>query len=409
MDNDQSAVFLKQLNLKNVLSFGDLTSLDFKPLTVLIGPNASGKSNLLSVISLFQGMPADLTAPIRDGGGIAEWIWKGNPKNPIHLDGIFQFTQSHHSRTIHHHLALKQSGLTADVIDEKIENKEPEQGRRVPYLFFEYKAGHATINQLNLNNGSAAAQNRKRGLKSDTYNPAQSVLAQRKDPEQYPEITRLGELYKQIHIYRDWQSGGLTKARMPCRADAPGDFLAEDFSNLGMMLNRLRTIGSVRGEMEKNLNHLYENARDFDIQVQGGLLEVYLLETGPRGVDFKIPATRMSDGILHWLALLMILLHPTPPPLVCLEEPEIGLHPDMIHSLAELLIKASERMQIIVTTHSDLLVDALRDQPESIVVCVKEDGQTRMKRLEPEILDKWLDQYTLSELWLKGELGGVRY
>jgi predicted ATPase len=94
---------------------------------------------------------------------------------------------------------------------------------------------------------------------------------------------------------------------------------------------------------------------------------------------------------------------------VCLEEPELGLHPDIIRPLAELLIKASQRMQLIVTTHSDALVDHLTDIPESVIVCEKEDGSTTLQRLDRRRLSSWLERYRLGELWRTGEIGGNRW
>ena len=86
-----------------------------------------------------------------------------------------------------------------------------------------------------------------------------------------------------------------------------------------------------------------------------------------------------------------MLLHPEPPPVVCIEEPEIGLHPDVIPEVAKLLVEASSRSQIFVTTHSDVLVDALTETPESIVVCEKSAGATRLRRLDKAELEPWLD------------------
>ena len=98
-----------------------------------------------------------------------------------------------------------------------------------------------------------------------------------------------------------------------------------------------------------------------------------------------------------------------PPPLICIEEPELGLHTDLIPGIARLLQAASERTQLIVTTHSDILIDALSEDPESVVVCEKHQGQTTMKRLESEQLTEWLERYHLGELWATGEIGGVRW
>ena len=82
-----------------------------------------------------------------------------------------------------------------------------------------------------------------------------------------------------------------------------------------------------------------------------------------------IPATRFSDGTLRYLCLLTILCDPEPAPAyLSFQEPKLGLHPDMLPRLAKLLIEASERAQLIITTHSDMLVDALSDMPEAVLV-----------------------------------------
>ena len=122
-----------------------------------------------------------------------------------------------------------------------------------------------------------------------------------------------------------------------------------------------------------------------------------------------IPATRLSDGTLRWLSLLTILLHPEPPPLVGIEEPELGLHPDMIRPLVKLLVNASERMQLVVTTHSDAVVDELSGTPEAVIACEKHEGSTALKRLTQKELSEWLSRYTLGQLWRTGEIGGNRW
>ena len=104
------------------------------------------------------------------------------------------------------------------------------------------------------------------------------------------------------------------------------------------------------------------------------------------------------------------LFHPEPPSLICIEEPEIGLHPDALQLVAEALREASERTQLVVTTHSEALVDALSDDPESVVVCEKDfDHSTQFQRLDGDRLAKWLEDYHLGELWRRGEIGGNRW
>lgn len=94
---------------------------------------------------------------------------------------------------------------------------------------------------------------------------------------------------------------------------------------------------------------------------------------------------------------------------MAIEEPELGLHPDVLPPLAELLREASERAQLVVTTHSDVLVDALSEVPETVLVCEKEHGATVLRRLGSEDLSAWLERYTLGQLWRSGEIGGNRW
>ena len=153
------------------------------------------------------------------------------------------------------------------------------------------------------------------------------------------------------------------------------------------------------------MQELFDGIVDVNCPVTGGTVSLFLEEQGGR----QISASRLSDGTLRYLCLLAILLHPEPPPLVAIEEPELGLHPDLLPTLSDLLVQASERSQLIVTTHSDVLVDALTDKPESIVVCEQHAGQTSMRRLDNAELAKWLEEYSLGDLWTSGQLGGNRW
>jgi predicted ATPase len=149
------------------------------------------------------------------------------------------------------------------------------------------------------------------------------------------------------------------------------------------------------------LKDLYEGVTDFEPVVERGTVQVFFTEG-----DISVPATRLSDGTLRYLCLLAILCDPEPPPLIFIEEPELGLHPDILPKLADLLVQASQRTQLIVTTHSDILVDAMTERPEAVVVCEK---QTTMRRLKQEELTSWLDKYRLGQLWSKGQIGGTRW
>ena len=181
------------------------------------------------------------------------------------------------------------------------------------------------------------------------------------------------------------------------------DFLSEGGENLALVLSKFR--GDTRRDFIKSLAQLYEGAENFQIAVDGGSVSLFIEESGGR----SIPAARLSDGTLRYMALAAILLDPEPPPLVVIEEPELGLHPDVVLGIGEMLIQASARTQLVVTTHSRVLINALEDYPSSVVVCEKRDGHSQMKRLDPERLDEWLEQYSLGYLWSIGELGGNRW
>ena len=132
-------------------------------------------------------------------------------------------------------------------------------------------------------------------------------------------------------------------------------------------------------------------------------MQFYMHEVG---FGSPIPATRLSDGTIRFLALLATLLNPSPPPILCIEEPELGLHPDALLLIAELLVNAAERMQLVVTTHSDALVSALTEQAESVLVCDRISGASSFRRVEAEKIQHFMERYRLGDLWRMGELGG---
>jgi len=106
---------------------------------------------------------------------------------------------------------------------------------------------------------------------------------------------------------------------------------------------------------------------------------------------------------------MTVLFDPEPAPLVCIDEPELGLHPDALALIGDALREASTRMQLVVTTQSDALVDRFTDEPEHIVVCDRDFNEsTCFKRLSGEQLKEWLKEYTLGELWRRGEIGGTK-
>ena len=410
-------MFIQSIKLENLLSFGpDAQELKLEPLNVLIGPNGSGKSNLIEALSLLQAAPRNLPDPVRESGGVQDWIWRGEPKAPSARLEVVVANQ-HDSQALRYALAFKESGKRFALIEERLESKEAysptglfealrvfqenmeNPGHKKPYLYFEFQEGRATLNYRDAN-----ANTVRRKLKREDIEPDQSILTQIKDLERYPEITYLGKEFGRIRFYREGFFGRQTPPRLFQPADLANDFLEEDGANLALMINRWRGEPEVKKRFLDTLRRLYKGVTDFDVRIFGSAIQTIVQEN-----NITIPANRLSDGTLRYLCLLAILCHPDPPPLVCIEEPELGLHPDILPGLGELLREASERCQLIVTTHSDVLVDSLTDTPESVVVCEKHDGQTHLQRLDKNKLAHWLERYRLGELWTSGELGGNRW
>jgi predicted ATPase len=390
---EAAPLLLRSLRLQNFLSFGpDTPALALGPLNLLIGANGSGKSNLIEAICLLRSSSVSLADTIRQGGGVAEWIWKGNPQGIAHIEAVVTSHVPH--QPLRHVLEFGSERHRFEIGDERIEYEAFPLGQGVPVWLYKYQRGKPLVSR----NGQP------QGLNSGTFEADSSILAQRKDPEQYPEITYLGRQYSGIRAYREWAFGRNTIFRVPQRADMRNDRLEEDFSNLGLFLNRMRRSPDAKNEILRYLHDLYDGADDFDTIIEGGSVQVFFTEG-----RFSIPATRLSDGTLRYLCLLAILCDPNPPPLICIEEPELGLHPDILPKIADLLVSASRRTQLIVTTHSDILVDAMTERPEAVVVCEKHEGQTQMQRLSAADLGVWLEKYRLGQLWMRGDLGGTRW
>lgn len=390
---DASRVLLRAITPRNILSFGPTTApIRLDGLNVLIGPNGSGKSNLIDAVRVLRAAPDDLRAVFRRGGGVGDWIWQGAPAGPTGIDA--EIANHGEAPPLRHLLAFRPVQHALVIDDERIEYAVPDAGHANPYFFYQYQHGRPVMN----------VRNEWWQLMRETVEDDQSILSQRRDPETYPEVTYLANVYDKIRVYQDWSFGRNTVLRVPQIADARNDRLEEDFSNLGLFLNRLRRNPGTKRAILNAMKDLYHGIDDLDISIEGGTVQVYFTEG-----DFTIPATRLSDGTLRYLCLLAILCDPEPPPLICLEEPELGLHPDIIPKVADLLLEASERTQLIVTTHSDILIDALTEYPETVLVCEKRNGQTEIRHLDADHLAVWLRQYRLGELWTRGELGGTRW
>ena len=382
-------MLLHSIRLKNLLSFKD-TTLELGPLNVLIGPNASGKSNLLAAISLLQAAPTDLNAAILRGGGAREWIWKGalaarpvaNIECSLDLGSV--------EPPLVYELSFTGVGGVLSWVGERL------SGPGQDPVYFSRDGGKL------IDFASASAKPEFASISRDG-----SFLSQYKNPQDPTPTTRLGMSFEAIKIYHEFPTGPLSQVRTGMAAGgASPDVLADGGYNLALVLQEMSFDGSLQ-RTSSYLQKFWELLERVAVRAEGPILRIYVFE---KDLDEPTSAQRLSDGTLKFLCLLAVLLNPRISPLVCIEEPEVGLHPDAIQMVAELLVEASQRTQLIVTTHSDALVDALSGTPESVVVCERDfDHSTQFKRLDAEKLAVWLEDYKLGELWRRGEIGGNRW
>ena len=380
--------FLLEVTPRGILSFGpDTEPIQLSALNVLIGANGSGKSNLIDVIGLIRATAGDLQGEFIENGGIDQWLWKGQKGLKFSIEVGVQHNINSLAWT--HYIDFSAHPEVMFLEEERITNLESRK---------------AVYQKKNLEITIFTNENKQEKLLLGEINSSQSVISQLRDPFRYPLLYNLSFFYPRIRIYREWSFGRKNLLRTPKPTDSRNDFLAEDYSNLGLVLSRSGRNPEFKNAILEGLRGLYQGLTGFEVVVEGGTTQIFITEG-----KFTIPATRLSDGTLRYLCLLAILCDPKPAPLICIEEPELGLHPDILTGLAQLLLTAATRTQLIVTTHSEILIDALTDHPESVLVCEKTDGQTQIKRLETDALKTWLTEYRLGQLWMRGQLGGTRW
>ena len=391
-------MLIREIGLAGFLSFGPGSKLfALEPLNVLIGPNGSGKSNFIEALSVLSATPTDMAKVIGEGGGAERWVWQGEPStSKATIEVVLGSRRTPTRPDFRYRLEFGSDTGQLNLLDEVVENANPYPGKDDANLYYRYQDGRPVINVREKKGCSY-----ERGLKREDLRPDESVLAQRKDPDSYPEVTWVGEQFAGFRFLRDWALGRHAPPRKWRQADLPTDHLLPDCSNLALILNSIYHSGENR--VSKLLRRFYPRFERLSTGVFDGTLQPYLRETG---LVSPTPAVRLSNGTLRYMALLAALYAPSPPSLLCIEEPEIGLHPDSIALLGEVLIEASKRMQLVVTTHSGTLISALSDQPSAVVVCERPHSSTVLRRLDPERVDSWLDELLLGDLWYMGELGG---
>jgi predicted ATPase len=390
---------VRSIRLDGFLSFAPGSEpIELRPLNVLIGPNGSGKSNFLEAAYLLAQLPHGdrFQAALRAGGGASEWVWKGADASTLELD-----LNGERGRRYQYKVTWAPRGpgaAQATFLDESFVELPTEGGSAMTYFRIDGRQVEVATQVIG---PSGPEPYTTQAVDRQYFKDSTSILSQRNTPGAYPDNIWLAEQFARLAECREWTFGRAATPRTAQRTDMPSDWLLPDGSNLVMMLQELTHRGLI-DKLNDQLRRFLPRAGRLTTRISGGVILPYLQEDGARE---PIPATRLSDGTLRLIALLVTLLADPAPPLVCIEEPELGLHPDALSLVAELLVAASARTQLIVTTHSDALVSALTEHIESVLVC-EHLGGTQLRRLSTDSLSHWLDKYRLGDLWRIGELGG---
>jgi predicted ATPase len=181
--------------------------------------------------------------------------------------------------------------------------------------------------------------------------------------------------------------------------------LLSDGDNLAPFLFALRTIapGAYRRivDVVRSIAPFFD---DFVLEpdaVNPGVIQLGWRHTSD---DALFTADSLSDGTLRFICLATLLLQPSLPSLIVIDEPELGLHPFAIAQLAALVRAAATRSQVILATQSVTLLDQF-DAGE-VIVAERDNGESSFRRLDESALVEWKQEYSLGELWLKNVLGG---
>lgn len=198
-----------------------------------------------------------------------------------------------------------------------------------------------------------------------------------------------------------------TSAESPLKRKAKldqGRYLRGDGSNLAAVLFRMRDAHPLHFERITRTVRLIAPFFDsFAIDDDEGYALLQWREVGSEAI---FGPGQVSDGLLRAIALVTLLLQPdaTLPPVIVVDEPELGLHPAGLHIIVGLFRAAAQKRQCIVATQSPAFLRAVA--PENVIVVDRPARSSSFQRLDPARLDGHLDDYDLDELWDMNLLGG---
>lgn len=337
---------LTDVAISNYRSIRQL-SIPIHPLSVFVGENGVGKSNLYKSLSLLRDAATGrITRTIAEDGGLKSVCWSGHRKRGE--DGRLRlsarFDRFRYSIELGFPGPLEAAFSGEPMI--KAESIEATQGKRAVQLM-ERKNSLVSVR------GESGAWSSHK----DAVLPSETALAGFSDGKQCPEIDLIRNAMLGWRFYHDFRTDPASPIRKPCLAITTPS-LSADGSDLAAALATLYTIREDATDIQDAIQDAFPGA-ELRAWEESGLCEFDLqLADMPR--PFR--AHELSDGTLKYICLLAVFMGYRLPPFIALNEPETSLHPSLLAPLARLIAKASRRADIWIVTHSEHLMDALRSE-----------------------------------------------
>ena len=357
---------------RNFKSIREL-DLELGPLTVLVGPNASGKSNVLDVLRFIgQALSRNLDAAVTSRGGMGA-VRRSTPKGGFR-DVEVGFRAERGRFHIDYRFVLgSRSGIYRvkrehGVIAPASEDEKPVE--------FRFKDGHLVKPSIEIIGDAGENIELEIPLfKSILFPPTREPRSGRQRTSGvYRGVDDAVRFVSSMQFYRLFPD----VMRAPQRPQDP-DRLNEDGSNLASVLRGMfRRKSSYLGEIESALGQIVPGLSGLRVPQSGGFLVIKLQHSGANGASAgsTFDLSQESDGTVRLLGLLAALYQERPPSLIGIEEPELTIHPGALSVLAEVMVEAASRTQVLVTTHSPDLIDRL--PIESLRAVQMEDGCTKV-------------------------------
>lgn len=345
--------------------------------TVLIGANGVGKSNIVSFFQLLNyAMSGSLQTYIGENGFADAFLYYGS-KNTDCIKAKLRFSDGESNNVYAFRLAFA-AGDSLIYTEETISFKK--EGRGKPF-------------KLTMDAGKKESQ---------LFEAKESV---------YKDTVQV--FIKLLQNCRYFQFHDTTKEAKIRKKGYIGDnkFLRSNAGNLAAFLYGIKRQKDGEPYYQRIVRYIQQVMPQFgDFIMEPSVTDAnYIsLDWREKNSDHIFGVNQISDGTLRFMALATLLLQPpkTMPSLIVIDEPELGLHPTAISILAGMIKKASENAQIVIATQSPRLLDEFSADK---VVVIERDEQRRtsvFRQLSNEQLKEWEDEYTTSELWDKNVIGG---